>query len=429
MNAGTDEKRGSLTDLAPIGQGGALSVNEAQAVSAAISRALRRAARQSRQPAPVIVGGGGVRARRGDRAFRLGIIASFIVVVLIPACLATVYWGLIASKQYASEAKFTLRSGESSALDALGGFAGLPSSRQAQDTQVLVNYIESPAVIEALEKTVDLKALYGGWNVDYFSRLAPDASKEKVEKYWRRRVDAKIDSNSGIVTLNVRAFTPQDSEMLASNIVNLSESLVNNMAERPRHSALEIAETEFRRAEESLRNATDAMRDARNAQGVLDANASAEAINKVVTVLQLQLSETESMLAALGPLAQDAPQSKVLQAKITKLKQQIAGYQAQIAGGRDGANMADKLNALSKYQTDLDIARQRYAQAAAAYQSARVDIETQRAYVVTFLKPILAQESTYPRRWLEWLIVVLPALLLWSLGAAIAFQARDNMAK
>jgi capsular polysaccharide transport system permease protein len=417
-----------LTDLAPIGQGRALSVNEAQAVSAAMSRALRRAARQSRQPAPIIVGGGG-RARKGDRAFRLGIIASFIAIVLIPALVATVYWGVVASKQYASEAKFTLRSGESSSLDVLGGFAGLPSSRQAQDTQVLVNYIESPAIIESLKKTVDLKTLYGDESIDHFSRLSPDASREKIEKYWRKRVDVKVDSNSGIVTLNVRAFTARDSEMLASKIVRLSESLVNDMAERPRHSALSIAEVEFRQAEENLRNATNAMRDARNTQGVLDANASAEAINKVVTVLQLQLSETESALAALGPQAPEAPQSRILQVKISKLKQQIGDYQAQIAGGREGVNMADRLSALSKYQTDLEIARQRYAQASAAYQSARVDIETQRAYVVAFLNPILAQESTYPRRWLEWLLVVLPAFLLWSLGAAIAFQARDNMAK
>lgn len=107
-----------MSDLTTIDTSPALDFAEAKSRSDAISRALRRAARQSRQPTPLIVGGGvGVRARRGDRAFRLGLIMSFIVMVAAPAVAASIYWGLIASKQYVSEAKFTLRSGEASPLD------------------------------------------------------------------------------------------------------------------------------------------------------------------------------------------------------------------------------------------------------------------------------------------------------------------------
>jgi capsular polysaccharide transport system permease protein len=420
-----------LSDLTTIETPRTLSLVDAKARSDAISRALRRAARQSRQPAPLIVGGGGVRARKGDRVFRLALIMSFLFMAALPAIAATIYWGFIASKQYESEAKFTLRSGEASPLDSLGGFAGLPSSRQAQDTQILANYVRSPAIISELEKSLDLKAIFGRPEVDDFSRLKPDASIEDVEKYWRKRVNVGVETASSIVTLDVRAFTPEDSELLAKKIVELSEKLVNGITNRPRHDALAFSEAELKRSEENLRQASAAMRDARNAQGVIDAGASAEGINKVLTILRLQLAEAESDLAARGPEALQAPQSRVQKAQIAALKQQIAEYSSQIAGNsaEHGANMADRLSTLSGVQTSLDLARQQYAEASVAFQSARVDLEAQHTYLVAFLQPVLAQKSTYPRRWLEWLIFVGPCVLIWSLFAGLAFQARDNMAK
>lgn len=420
-----------MSDLTTIETPWSLNPVEVRAKSDAISRALRRAARQSRQPAPLIVGGGGVRARKGDRAFRLGLIVSFVVVVALPALAATVYWGFIASKQYESEAKFTLRSGEASPLDSLGGFAGLPMSRQAQDTQILANYIRSPAMIEAIGKQLDLKKIYDRSDIDYFSRLKTGATIEDLEKYWRKRVDVKVKAASSIVTLDVRAFTPQDAELLTKMIVQLSENLVNDITNRPRHDALKFAEAELKRSEAGLLAATASMRDVRNALGVIDAGAAAEAINKTLTILRVQLADAEVDRTLQGPDAAQSPQSRVLTAKIAALKQQIADYSAEIAGNgpQQGANMADRASRLSSDQIRLDVARQQYVQATAAYQRARTNLETQQTYLAAFLQPIAAQEATYPRRWLEWLIIVGPCLLGWSLLAAIAFQARDNMAK
>lgn len=403
---------------------------DAKTTTAAISRALRRAARESRKPVPIIVGGGGsMRARRSDQILRMGLILSFVVCVLIPTVVASVYWGLVASRQYVSEAQFTLRSGESSPLDALGGFAGLATSRQAQDTQIIANYIRSPTIIADVAETIDLQKCFGRPEIDYFSRLSPNEPIEQLEKYWRKRVDVKIESSSGIVTVTVRAFTPEDSERLANTIVSLSEQLVNRMADRPRGEAATNAKTELDQAEKALREAASAMRDLRNAQGVLDAKVSAEGINKVVTALRLQLAETESAILSAGRDVQGSPQVQVLKKRAEALRRQIADYSSQIAGAGGGVSMADRLNVLSTAQTDLDLARQRYADAATVYQAARVDLETQRAYIVTFLKPILAQDSLYPRRWVEWLIIVVPSLLLWGLLVTLVLKARDNMAR
>lgn len=417
-----------MNELSPLQKSTALDVERSREMAAAISRALRRAARQARQPTPLIVGGG-VPVRRGDRTFRLGLIASFVAVVLVPALVAGVYWGGIATPQYATEAKFSLRSDGSSGSDALGGMIGLPTSRQTQDTHIIVSYIQSPALLKDVARTINFQDVYGSPAIDYFFRLPPNLPIEKLEKYWEKYVDVQYETTSGIVTVNARAFTPQDSEKIVSEIVRLSENVINDLADRPRRDALAQAKLELTRSEQGLQDATAAMRDARNAEGVLDASASAQAIDNVVSALRLKLIETEGALAPLGEQAQDAPQVRIYNARISKLKQEIDSYTGQIAETNGSQSMANHLSALSLVQTELDVARQRYASAAATYQAARIEMETQRTYVLAFLQPILAQKSTYPHRLLQWLIVVVPSLLLWGLGAALAVMARDNMAK
>lgn len=410
------------------------SPEEARDVADSISRSLRRAARKARAPVGLISGGGGVRARRGDRAFRLAILASFIVCVVVPVVVESVYWGLIASRQFATETKFAIRAGQASPLDALGGLFGLGASQTAQDTQIIAEYIESRAMVQALDQALDLRRIYSRDDTDYFSRFDRDDPIEDLEKYWKKRVTVKIENLSGIVDVNVRAFTPQESLALGNKIISLSEALANDLTTRSRRDALAQSRSELERAEKRLQEATAAMRDARNAEHVLDAKAAAESIEKIVSVLRIEQAKIEQDLAAQPGVAADSPQVRIMRARIASIQNQIDEYSNRIASASGanrmtGGSLADRLGALSRKQVDLDLARQQYAQASAVYQNARVNLETQQAYLVTSMRPTLAQESTYPRRWWEWSIIVFPALLIWAVLVAIAFLVRDNMAK
>jgi capsular polysaccharide transport system permease protein len=410
-----------------------LSAQDAIFKAKSIALALRRAANKSRAPARVITGGGGFQARRGDRAFRLGVLASFAAFVIAPFVVASIYWGLIASKQYVTETKFALRAGEASSLDLLsGGGIGSQASQQLQDAQVLVNFIRSRSMVEALDRKIGLRAMFSRPGVDYFSSFDPDDPVENLEKYWKRRVDAGIDLMSGIISVNVRAFTPRDSLAISQNVAELSERLVNEMSTRSRRDALTQARTELTRAEEQLKNATAAMRDARNAEGVLDAPAAAEAINKLITTLRLELARTQEDLALHSNAeTTESPQARLLNARVQSLKTQIDDYSTQIAGGGDKASdsLAQHAGVLSRHQIELALAQQRYALAASSFENARVDLETQRAYLVSFLRPTLAEKSLYPRRWIEWAIIVAPATIGWLALVAVAFLVRDHMAK
>ena len=82
---------------------------------------------------------------------------------------------------------------------------------------------------------------------------------------------------------------------------------------------------------------------------------------------------------------------------------------------------------MERFQIDLTLAQQQYASAATAYESARLDVETQHAYLTPFLMPTLAQKAIYPKRWWNWSIIVFPALLLWFCLLGVSFLVRDHM--
>jgi capsular polysaccharide transport system permease protein len=120
----------------------------------------------------------------------------------------------------------------------------------------------------------------------------------------------------------------------------------------------------------------------------------------------------------------------VLNARVQTLQDQISKFSNQIADkNQGGESLADRKRALDLKQTDLAVAMQRYIMASVAFENARLDLETQKAYLAPFIRPMLATRATYPRRWWDWFLISGPAVLAWALIAGAGFLVRDHMAK
>ncbi len=106
---------------------------------------------------------------------------------------------MIASKQYSSEARFTLRVGRTAEMDSLGSLTGLPSMEMAQDTYIVINYIQSRAIIEDIERKLDLHAIYSRPGSDWYYRFNPKKPIEKFVSYWKSMIDVSVQMPGGIV--------------------------------------------------------------------------------------------------------------------------------------------------------------------------------------------------------------------------------------
>jgi capsular polysaccharide transport system permease protein len=393
----------------------------AEAVSSALRVMARRAA------------GIGVRrswretVRRRWSPFAAVVAVTFVACVALPALASAIYFGVIASRQYVSEMRFAVR-GAWSSNDLLGGLGG-GNSKRAEDSLVIAEYVRSRPMFEALEKEIGLKARYGRADADFFSRMDDDDPIEDAVKYWRSKVNVKVDRNSGVVTVTVQAFTPEDALLIAQAIGERSEHLVNELSERSRKDSLMQAQEEMARAESGMQVTIENMRQTRNEQGILDATKAAEAITKVAGELRgkLMLLEGDYIVQAAS-VSPSAPQMKIMASQIQNLKQQIAVLEQRIAGTSGQRTLTDTQGLLERREMERRVAEQQYVFAVAKFEQARLEEATKQVYLTIFVPPRLAEDALYPKRLLICSIVVAAALALWGCGVGIAILIRDHLA-
>jgi len=381
----------------------------ALARAASVSEELRRSARTMRlaKTRAVSPRSWQVGARLGYQTFTqawslrpelLGLLIFFAA----PAGLVVGYFSLIASSQYISEARFAVRGGERPASDVLSAVTGLASFTQVQDSLIIVNYIKSQALVEYLDRQIGLRAIYGSDKIDWVSRFKLKAPIEDFVKYWRGRVKISIESPSGIVTVQVSAFTPEDALKIADATVDLSERLVNGLSEQARKDAVSEAESELARAENRLRNARTSLRDLRNEQSTLDPRRTAEGIGRLISELRLEKIRLEQALTASrrGNVAETAPQNQILRTRIDVIGEQIAGLDELLTsqGGSGADTIAGKITRFDEFELEKQIAEKQYTLAAAALERARINAEGKKVYLATFVRPVLAHDPSYPNR-------------------------------
>lgn len=394
----------------------------------AVSQALREAARRARSPVATWIP---VRRKQGrwQYAFGIGVILGFLVVVVLPSFFSGVYLALIASDQYASETRFAVRGGDHVMLEGIGALIGISATPRFQDSLIVTDYLHSWAAVQDIDASLDLRKIYARPNVDYLSRFNQSRPNEDLLRYWKRHVDVSIDSLSGVITVVVRAFTPRDALDIANKIIVFSEKLVNDLSERSRRDALRQAEAELSRAEANLQDKIKAMRDLRNNERVLDADKTAEAMTKMLAELRLQrLKLEQEYTVQRRSVSEQSPQLKVLEARIASIKDQAAQLEAQMTSRGASQVLSDAISRFDRERLDHDLAQKQYVAASAAFQRARLDLESQQVYLTTFLRPVLAEDALYPKRWWLWSIITVICLALWGGGVGGAVLVRNHVA-
>ncbi|MDB5510996.1 MAG: lipopolysaccharide biosynthesis protein [Enterovirga sp.] len=361
-----------------------------------------------------------------------GLIVSFILMVLLPTAVAAYYYAFVASDIFVSEAKFAVR-GASEKLPTTAAGASMAGNltmmNSNQDAYIVANYIQSGPMLDRLEKDERLRSLFARESVDWLSRLNADAPAERLRKYWSRMASASVDSISGVVSLEVRAFTPEDALNLSRSILKASEELVNDISRRKREDAVRFANEELARAEARVKAAATSMQRFRNETGFLDPVKSAEAVSKLLGLLRAEKIELSNELTtARFSLSANAPSVQVLSARLAALTTQIQDIERELTTQADGEDKTAS-KALAVYEglmLEREFSEKFYTTVMALAEGARVEADRQQLYLVTFVQPALAQMALFPRRGADVVVVFACALAVWSVLSLLVAAVRDH---
>ena len=364
-----------------------------------------------------------------DRAWPSPLVLSFIAFVLLPIAIVAVYLFTIAADQYVSEFRFSLNSIDPPRLDPLSLLAGnVNHSPAASESQIVVQYMTSRAIIDQLDPTLDLRRMFSPPEADWWSRLPRPTSIEALVQYWRGQVDPFYDPANGTVVVRVRAFTPAEALQLAQAIVTASEQLVNDLSSRARQDALRNGESEVTHAETRLKATLAEIRAFRDREGLIDPGKTAEATGTIAARLRDELVRSNADLATLKSYMQDgAPSVKVLKARIRSLEAQqrvVARDLTDRDPNRDDT-LSRQLGSYEQLESERRFAEAAYQHALHGLDQARANADRQQVYIASFVPPSLPEEALYPL-WRSLAVVALIAFAVWAIGGLAAQSIRDH---
>lgn len=349
----------------------------------------------------------------------------FIFIVL-PTCVAILYFGLWATDMYVSESRFSIRSPEGGGSSELLALFGQGGGSTISDAYILEDYILSQGLLFKLDKELGIKQHYQTEAADFFSRLKKNPSAEDFQDYFRDVINVHFDAGTGILGLKVRAYDADMAKAVNTAILKQSEQLVNNLRDRAMHDLLSLSKHEVDVSEQRLKRARQKMKEFRQDNDLLDPKAAAGAVQGLVTDLEGQAAKVKTELAELRSYMKEESVPVVgLKAKIRALEQQVEAEKSRLTG-EDSQVMNEVVAQFEELALEHEFAQNQYVSALSSLEAARVRAESQSRYLEAFVEPTLPDDARWPQRGLGIGLSFVFSLLIYGIGSLIVAAVREH---
>lgn len=341
----------------------------------------------------------------------------FLIAVIIPTLLATLYFGLFASDVYISESRFTVRSPEKSTPTGLGAlFKSSGFTNAGDEVYAAQDYVQSRDALQALNRNNAFIRAYSAPSIsvwDRFSGMGWGSTFEDLYKYYKKKVDVKYETSSSIVTLTVRAYTPRDASRFNEQLLEMAEATVNKLNERGRQDLIRFAQREVDDAKTKSQSAALALSAYRNAAGVVDPEKQATVQIQMISKLQDELIATRTQLTETRTVSPQNPQIEVLTARAESLSNEIDKQLGLVAGS--SRSLSSRAAQYQRVLLENQFADKQLASAMASLDEARNEANRKQAYVERIVQPNVPDEPLEPRRWRGILSTFILGLAAWGI--------------
>jgi capsular polysaccharide transport system permease protein len=375
----------------------------------------------------------GVRPRAGWRPARLfrAVNIWLWAIVGLPTLAAGAYYFGIASDLYLSEARFIVRSPKQVQTNPVGALlqsSGL--TRASDDTAAVQDFMMTRDAVRKLEKHNDLRSVLSRPEGDFVSRFPGlmfwRHDFEKLYRSYEHFVSVETDSTTGVTTLSVEAYRPDDAHMLATALLAYAEQLVNELNERARRDALDLASREVDRAEQRIAQIQDELTAYRVKQKMLDPKTASSGVLELISQMSAAQATARAQLGELLKNSPNSPQIPLVKTRIDSLDKLIAEERAKLSGQSDSVVAA--LTEYERLTLDRELAEKQLASAFTSLEAARIEAQRQQLYLETIAQPNLADYPLYPRRVVSFAVVVVSCLIVYGIAWLLVASAREHAA-
>ena len=365
-----------------------------------------------------------------------GLIASFVLIVVVPVALAGAYLYTRAADQYASTVGFTVRSEDitSSAADILGGIgAGLTGGggSTGSDANILFEFMQSPDLVRRVDAQLNLREMYSApRDTDPLFSFDPDGTIEELTDYWSRMVQVSYDTSSRLMEVRTLAFAPQEARAIAETVFAESSKMINALSDIARADATRYAAEDLDTALARLKSAREALTQFRLENEIVDVEADIASQMGLLSGLQSQQTEALIELDLLSDSARAGdPRLEQAQRRLQVIEDRIAEERQKFGSGGTGPTGTSYANTVAEFERlsiDREFAERAYASALSAFDTAKAEATRQSRYLAAYITPTLAEKAEYPQRIKLLAMVGLFAFLSWVILALIFYALRER---
>ncbi|KAA0912328.1 sugar transporter [Aquicoccus porphyridii] len=361
----------------------------------------------------------------------MGILLSFLILVLAPIGAAAYYLWTNAHDQFASSVAFTVRREEApTAVDILGGLTNF-SSASSSDSDVLFAFIQSHELVSKIDAKLGLRELYSApYETDPIFALPPGASIEDLLNFWQRMVRISYAPGTGLIDVEVLSFDAATSKRIAEEIFSESSSMINELSAIAREDAMRYAREDLATALEQLSTARQALTAFRSRNQIVNPDADIQVQMGLLGSLQQMLGQE---LIDYDLLRESARKEdpRVIQAerRIAAIRARIQEERQKFGSGgseEEAGDYADVVAEFEKLTVEREFAENKYTSALSNFDAAQANAQRQSRYLAAYVQPTLAESPEYPRREL---ILGLVALILfgsWCILVLVYYSLRDR---
>jgi capsular polysaccharide transport system permease protein len=352
----------------------------------------------------------------------------FWALVGLPTLIAGVYFFALASDLYMSEVKFVVRGPSKTPTTAISAMLSSAGSAVSEDTFAVNEYLMSRDAVRRLDQEDDLRDLLNRPEGDLISRFPGfifwRKDFEALYKAYSRFVSIEVEASSGVSTLQVKAYRPEDAQRMAQALLTFSEQLVNALNERSRHDALAVFQREVSTTEQDIGNIQTQLTAYRIKEKMLDPKSAAAGPIELLAQMNAQLANSKGQLAEIIKNAPNSPQVPLIRTRIGSLEKLIAEEHGKITG--DNNSVATAVTEYERLDVQRLLAEKILASALASLEGARLEAQRQQLYIETIAQPNLADYPLYPKRAASFATVVVTCLLAYGIAWLLVAGVREH---
>ncbi|MCX2817569.1 MULTISPECIES: ABC transporter permease [unclassified Pseudomonas] len=353
-----------------------------------------------------------------------------LAMVVLPMILAAVYYGVFAVDRFVSSAQVVVRQDGNNQGAQVPGLATLltganPASRE--ETLYLREYITSMDMMLLLESKLHWIEQYAAQRGDVFFWLDKDAPREDLLKYYQRMVSAHYDETTGLLRVEVQAFTPELSEQMLRVILQASEHFVNEVSHNIAREQMKFAQGELETARVNYSKRKTQLLNFQNDNKVLDGGNTAQSRATIIADLESQYTKEQAALTEMNfKLRADAPQVRQQRQKVEAITQQLAKEKRLLVSSPQGSQLNVVASRYQQLTLDAGIAEESYKTAVAALDNARIEASKKIRTLVTVVSPNTPQLALYPERLYNLATILLGLLMVFGITRFILASIEDH---